>query len=67
MKLDQETVTEVRQHLNNAETILYAYLDQSFGSFKKAPEDHPLFKALQSINEVGVMFASQDDDEEEGA
>ena len=58
--LSEETVKEIRASLDAAERTLYGYLDKSFGSYKKAPDDHPVFEALQSIKDVADYFAEDD-------
>jgi len=59
--LSEETVKEIRVSLDTAEKILYGYLDKSFGSYKKAPDDHPVFGALQSIKDVADHFSEEED------
>ena len=56
----EDTVKEIRASLDTAEMILYGYLDKSFGSCKKAPDDHPVFEALQSIKDVADYFSEED-------
>jgi hypothetical protein len=56
----KDTVKEIRASLDTAEMILYGYLDKSFGSYKKAPDDHPVFEALQSIKDVADYFSEED-------
>ena len=59
--LSEDVVKEIRASLDAAEKILYGYLDKSFGSYKKAPDDHPVFEALQSIKDVADHFAEEED------
>jgi len=40
--LSEDAIKEIRASLDAAEKILYGYLDKSFGSYKKAPDDHPV-------------------------
>jgi hypothetical protein len=65
MTLDKDAIEEIRSALDDASTTLYDYLDKSFGSYKKAPHDHPIFKAIQSIKDV-VDRLPEEDEEEEG-
>jgi hypothetical protein len=58
--LSEDSVKEIRASLDAAEKILYGYLDKSFGSYKKAPDDHPVFEALQSIKDVADHFSDED-------
>jgi hypothetical protein len=58
--LSEDAVKEIRASLDAAEKILYGYLDKSFGSYKKAPDDHPVFEALQSIKDVADHFSEED-------
>jgi hypothetical protein len=58
--LSEDAVKEIRASLDAAEKILYGYLDKSFGSYKKAPDDHPVFEALQSIKDVADHFSDED-------
>jgi hypothetical protein len=58
--LSEDSVKEIRASLDAAEKVLYAYLDKSFGSYKKAPDDHPVFEALQSIKDVADHFSDED-------
>jgi hypothetical protein len=58
--LSEDTVNEIRASLDAAQKILYGYLDKSFGSYKKAPDDHPVFEALQSIKDVADYFSEED-------
>jgi hypothetical protein len=58
--LSDDAVKEIRSSLDAAERILYGYLDKSFGSYKKAPDDHPLFEALQSIKDIADHFSEED-------
>ena len=60
--LSEETVKEIRVSLDTAERILYGYLDKSFGSYKKAPDDHPVFGALESIKDVADHFSEEEED-----
>jgi hypothetical protein len=64
--LSEETVKEIRVSLDTAEKILYGYLDKSFGSYKKAPDDHPVFGALQSIKDVADHFSEEEEDIDAG-
>jgi len=64
--LSKETVKEIRVSLDTAEKILYGYLDKSFGSYKKAPDDHPVFGALQSIKDVADHFSEEDEEIDAG-
>jgi hypothetical protein len=59
--LSEDVVKEIRASLDAAEKILYGYLDKSFGSYKKAPDDHPVFEALQSIKDVADHFSEEED------
>jgi hypothetical protein len=59
--LSENAVKEIRASLDAAEKILYGYLDKSFGSYKKAPDDHPVFEALQSIKDVADHFSEEED------
>jgi hypothetical protein len=58
--LSEDAIKEIRASLDAAETILYGYLDKSFGSYKKAPDDHPVFSALQSIKDVADHFSEEE-------
>ncbi len=58
--LSEDTVKEIRASLDAAEKTLYGYLDKTFGSYKKAPDDHPVFEALQSIKDVADYFSEDD-------
>ena len=62
--LSEDAVKEIRASLDAAEKILYGYLDESFGSYKMAPDDHPVFNALQSIKDVADHFPEEDEEEE---
>src|SRR5229473_153767 len=57
--LSEDAIKEIRASLDAAEKILYGYLDKSFGSYKKAPDDHPVFSALQSIKDVADHFPEE--------
>jgi hypothetical protein len=65
MELDEDIINEMRESLKNAEGIVYAYLDKEFGSYKKAPDDHPLLKAVQSINDAAFHLSTEEEDDEE--
>jgi hypothetical protein len=58
--LSEETVKDIRASLDAARKTLYGYLDKSFGGYKKAPDDHPVFEALQSIKDVADHFSDDD-------
>jgi hypothetical protein len=58
--ISEDAIKEIRASLDAAEKILYGYLDKSFGSYKKAPDDHPVFEALQSIKDVADHFSEED-------
>jgi hypothetical protein len=58
--LSEDTIKEIRASLDAAERILYGYLDKSFGSYKKAPDDHPIFMALQSIKDIADHFPEEE-------
>ena len=58
--LSEGTIKEIRASLDAAQKTLYGYLDKSFGSYKKAPDDHPVFEALQSIKDVADYFSEED-------
>src|SRR5260221_1666860 len=58
--LSEDAIKEIRASLDAAEKILYGYLDKSFGSYKKAPDDHPVFSALQSIKDVADHFPEEE-------
>ena len=60
MMLDKDAIEEIRSALDDASTTLYNYLDKSFGSYKKAPDDHPVFEAFQSIKDVADYFTEED-------
>ena len=63
MTLDKDAIEEIRSALDDASTTLYAYLNTSFGSYKKAPDDHPIFKALQSIKDAVDRLPEEDEEE----
>jgi hypothetical protein len=62
--LSADAIKEIRASLDAAQSTLYEYLDKSFGSYKKAPDDHPVFSALQSIKDVADHFSEEDEEEE---
>jgi len=62
--MDDDAIKEIREHASNAERILYDHLNQLFGSYKKAPDDHPVFAALKSIQTIAGLVASDEDEEE---
>jgi hypothetical protein len=64
MELDRKAVEEILSSLDDASTTLYDYLAASFGHYKKAPDDHPVFRALQSIKDVVDHFPEDDEEDE---
>jgi hypothetical protein len=46
MTVDKQTAAEVRTALERAQWQLYESLDVAYGSFKRAPDDHEVFKIV---------------------
>ena len=62
---DDDEIKEIMHCLDAAELPLYAHLDQQFGSYKKAPDDHWIFNALNRIKDAKDYFPSVEEDETE--
>jgi hypothetical protein len=66
--MENHDIKEVRNRLDNAASILYRVLDEQFGSFKKAPDDHALLKAADEItNALLCLPEVEEDDQDEAA
>jgi hypothetical protein len=67
--MDEETEAAAKalcEMLDAASSIIYSQLDQQFGSYKRAPDDHPLFEVAQTVFEAALFVrAPYEWDEEE--
>jgi hypothetical protein len=58
-------IAEIRSNLERAQAILLGCPTKEFGSYKKAPDDHPALQALGKIDSALIELPPEEEDEEE--
>jgi hypothetical protein len=58
-------IAEIRSNLEGAQAILLRCPTKEFGSYKKAPDDHPALQALGKIDSALIELPPEEEDEEE--
>jgi hypothetical protein len=66
-KMDEETVRTQRDYLRKASEVIFTYLDQQYGSYKNAPDDHPLWEAVNNIGWAESELPDEDEEDREAA
>jgi hypothetical protein len=63
--MNEDDIKEIRNNLDTASSLIYQHLKELFGSYKKAPDDHPLLKALDAIGAAHLSLPDEEEDDDE--
>jgi hypothetical protein len=65
--MEEDDIKELREHLETAHLVILEQLSELFGSHKRAPDDHPLWKAVEALEKAQGLLPSVGEDEDETA
>lgn len=63
--LEDSTALAMAKHVDDATWVILRYLSSQFGSYKQAPDDHPLWEATKLLSDVAFHLPSDWEEEDD--